>query len=226
MTDGLPKTWGKAPLRNLGDWTGGGTPSKSQPLFWEGGTVPWVSPKDMKTSRIHDSMDHITEAAVEGSTAKLVPAGAVLVVTRSGILAHTLPVAVTDVPVTVNQDLKALTPAGGIAADYVGYALRAHGQAILETCAKHGTTVHNINTRLLMDFEIPVAPSAEQMRITEALDSYLSRLDDAVAGLERVQRNLTRYRASVLQAAVEGRLVPTEAELARAEGRTSPPPNC
>jgi len=63
----------------------------------------------------------------------------------------------------------------------------------------------------------------EQHSIVEALDSYLSRLDDAIANLERVRRNLGRYRASVLQAAVEGRLVPTEAELAKAEGRTFEP---
>ena len=59
----------------------------------------------------------------------------------------------------------------------------------------------------------------EQYRIVEAIESYLTRLDDAVATLERVQRKLKQYRASVLKAAVEGRLVPTEAELARAEGR-------
>jgi len=51
----------------------------------------------------------------------------------------------------------------------------------------------------------------------------LSRLDDAVATLEQVQRNLKRYRASVLKAAVEGRLVPTEAKLARKEGRDYEP---
>ena len=60
---------------------------------------------------------------------------------------------------------------------------------------------------------------AEQRRIVSAIESYFTRLDAAVATLERVQRNLKRYRASVLKAAVEGRLVPTEAELARAEGR-------
>ena len=64
-----------------------------------------------------------------------------------------------------------------------------------------------------------MAPSSEQHRIVAAVESYFTRLDDAVATLERVQRNLKRYRASVLKAAVEGRLVPTEAELARAEGR-------
>lgn len=70
---------------------------------------------------------------------------------------------------------------------------------------------------------LPIPPHAEQHRIVEAIESYLTRLDDAVATLERVQRNLKRYRASVLKAAVEGRLVRTEAELARKEGRDYEP---
>lgn len=70
---------------------------------------------------------------------------------------------------------------------------------------------------------VPVAPEREQQRVVRELDSYLSRLDAAVEGLKRVQANLKRYRASVLKAAVEGRLVPTEAELAKAEGRTFEP---
>jgi len=72
-------------------------------------------------------------------------------------------------------------------------------------------------------FRFRVPPLPEQHRIVEAIESYFTRLDDAVATLERVQRNLKRYRASVLKAAVEGRLVPTEAELARAEGRDYEP---
>ena len=64
---------------------------------------------------------------------------------------------------------------------------------------------------------------AEQQRVVEAIDSYLTRLDDAVASLERVQAKLKAYRASVLKAAVEGRLVPTEASLARAEKRDYEP---
>ena len=67
--------------------------------------------------------------------------------------------------------------------------------------------------------EIALPPQLEQQRIVEAIDSYLTRLDDAVASLERVQDQLKAYRASVLKAAVEGRLVPTEASLARAEKR-------
>jgi len=81
----------------------------------------------------------------------------------------------------------------------------------------------NINAKPIAEISLPVAPAAEQHRIVEAIESYLTRLDDAVASLERVQRNLERYRASVLKAAVEGRLVPTEAELARREGRSYEP---
>lgn len=72
-------------------------------------------------------------------------------------------------------------------------------------------------------FPFVLAPSIEQRRIVAAIESYLTRLDDAKLTLEKVQRNLKRYRASVLKAAVEGKLVPTEAELARAEGRDYEP---
>lgn len=65
--------------------------------------------------------------------------------------------------------------------------------------------------------------SPNSTAFVEAIESYFTRLDDAAATLERVERNLKRYRASVLKAAVEGRLVPTEAALARAEGRSYEP---
>lgn len=76
-----------------------------------------------------------------------------------------------------------------------------------------------ISQPVVEGLDVPLPPLPEQTRLVDALDLYTSRLDDAVATLERVQRNLKRYRASVLKAAVEGRLVPTEAELARKEGR-------
>lgn len=219
----LPQLWEFARLGELGRWSGGGTPSKENPQYWKAGTVPWVSPKDMKRDRIVDAQDHITSQATEESPAKIVPAGSVLVVTRSGILQHTLPVGLLDVDAAINQDLKALTPHRGVDADYMAHALRAHARVILHECTKDGTTVHSVDTSDLLDFEIPVAPTAEQKRIVDAVDSLMTRLDDAVACLQRVQRNLKRYRAAVLQAAVEGRLVPPEAELARAEGRSFEP---
>ena len=89
--------------------------------------------------------------------------------------------------------------------------------------AKWTTNIAHLGAQRFSALEFPLAPVGEQRRITELLDSYETRLDDAVVTLERVQRNLKRYRASVLKAAVEGRLVPTEAELARAEKRDYEP---
>jgi type I restriction enzyme S subunit len=212
--------WTLVPLKDIGTWSGGGTPSKSKLDYWEGGTIPWVSPKDMKTDHIVDSEDHITKAAVEGSAAKLIPARSVLVVTRSGILSHTLPVALTTVPVTVNQDLKALTPREDVLPEYVAWALRCFAREILNTCSKQGTTVSSIETAALHRFEIPVAPLDQQKRIVAEIEKQFSRLNEAVANLKRVKANLKRYKAAVLKAAVEGRLVETEAERARRDGRS------
>ena len=202
----LPASWRFIPLKELGDWSGGGTPSKAKPQYWQGGTIPWVSPKDMKTERISDSEDHITKDAVSHSTASLISASSVLVVTRSGILRHTLPVAVNSVPVTVNQDLKALTPRTGIMAEYVAWALRAFARDILNTCSKQGTTVNSVETAKLLRFEIPVAPTEQQRTIVAEIEKQFSRLEEAVANLKRVKANLKRYKAAVLKAAVEGKL--------------------
>jgi type I restriction enzyme, S subunit len=70
---------------------------------------------------------------------------------------------------------------------------------------------------------VPVAPLREQARIVSEIEKQFTRLDTAVVALKRVRANLKRYRAAVLKAAVEGRLVPTEAELARREGRSYEP---
>ena len=95
-----------ASLKEIADICGGGTPSKARPEFYQG-SIPWVSPKDFKGGEIGDSEDHITEEAIRNSAAKLIPAGSVLVVVRSGVLKHRLPVALTRVSVAVNQDVKA-----------------------------------------------------------------------------------------------------------------------
>jgi len=113
------------------------------------------------------------------------------------------------------DDLKAWT---------LWYLRSKEGRAQIEARATgNQLSMRNIGQARILEIEIPLAPDRERLSIVEAIESYLTRLDDAMATLERVQRNLKRYRVSVLKAAVEGRLVPTEAELARAEGREYEP---
>ncbi len=103
--------------------------------------------------------------------------------------------------------------------EWVFYRVRTN-EFIADVCKDlQGVVYPAIRPHDVRRHQLPLPPMGEQHRIVEAIESYFTRLDDAVATLERVQRNLKRYRASVLKAAVEGRLVPTEAELARATSR-------
>lgn len=81
------------------------------------------------------------------------------------------------------------------------------------------TTIQHLPLEKITAVEIPIPPPKEQQRIVAALDERLSELDASVASLERAERNLVRYRAAVLAAACSGKLVPTEADLARRAGR-------
>jgi type I restriction enzyme, S subunit len=135
-----------------------------------------------------------------------------------------IPVLVTtDQSFCVQRHIAILKPAAKISSGYLARALGTAAVFRQASDAATGTAQKTVGLKQLRKFTVPIAPLREQHRIVEAIESYFTRLDDAVATLERVQRNLKRYRASVLKAAGEGRLVPTEAELARAEGRDYEP---
>jgi type I restriction enzyme S subunit len=103
--------------------------------------------------------------------------------------------------VTINQDLKALTPRPGVLPRYVAYALRGASRRILKECSKHGTTVASIETNALLDFEIPLVDYDEQRRIVAEIEKQFSRLDEAVANLKRVEIAISGLRRSVLERA-------------------------
>ena len=86
-----------------------------------------------------------------------------------------------------------------------------------------GGSLMRVRGNTFSDYPFPLPPLAEQRRIVAEIETQFTRLDASVAALRRAQANLKRYRASVLKAACESRLVPTEAELARSEGRDYEP---
>ena len=83
-----------------------------------------------------------------------------------------------------------------------------------------GSTIKHFTREALVQLPIPVPSVCEQREIIAEIEKQLTRLEAGVADLRRVQASLKRYRVSVLKAACEGKLVPTEAEFARQEGRT------
>ncbi len=126
----------------------GGTPEKGKAEYWKG-NIPWFSPKDIKTFDLTSAQDFISESAVRKSAARLIEAGTVLVVGRSGVLAHTLPVGVVRQRSAFNQDIKALVPKAGHDADFIALYLRARQREVLGDGVKRGPTVHSLIANFL-----------------------------------------------------------------------------
>ncbi len=202
----LPKGWNTKKLDEIGTWKGGGTPSKARKEFWENGNILWVSPKDMKSKVIHSTIDKITHNAVLNSTTQLIPKDSILFVVRSGILRRTLPVAITIQELTVNQDLKALTPKDVIP-DYVFYLIQAKNDDIRRSCSKDGTTVESIETGLLKNYTIPIASCKEQQQIVQEIESRLSVCDKMEETISTSLQQAEALRQSILKKAFEGKLV-------------------
>jgi type I restriction enzyme S subunit len=129
-----------------------------------------------------------------------------LLVTRSGILAHSLPVAVNLVPVALNQDIKAVTPYPSVDADFLHLLFQGFERDILNECRKGGTTVHSIEFPSLQNFTIPLPPLAEQKRIVAKIEELFSELDAGEESLRVARRQLGVYRQSLLKQAFEGKL--------------------
>ena len=128
----IPERWNTARMWQLSEAISGGTPSRDEPRYW-GGLVPWVSPKDMKRRLLDDTEEKITERGRTEGGLRLVRPPAVLIVVRGMILAHSFPVALASVPLTINQDMKALKLGEGVDARYFGWLLDGIAHQILGT---------------------------------------------------------------------------------------------
>lgn len=189
-----PTHWTRAPLKNVGVWRGGGTPSKSHVAYWSAGVMPWVSPKDMKQPVIETAIDMVTDRAIAETGLEVIPTGSILLVTRSGILARTLPIGLTTVPVVINQDLKALTPVADVDGAFLQYQLMYLEPAVLAHALKPGTTVESLQLAALLSFEVALPSLAEQQAIAQRLTAIKQSLDSARGQLELVLTMLDAYK--------------------------------
>ncbi len=167
----IPESWEVVRLGSVVEPVSGGTPSKARPEWWQG-SIPWASPKDMKTPRLFDAEDHISaEALAEGS--RLVPPKTIFVVTRGMILAKDLPVAISEVPMAFNQDMRALLPTGAIDPDFLLYAITAHKEALRSSIGTSAHGTRRLGSASLEALLVPKPTRDEQKRIA----SILARLD-------------------------------------------------
>ena len=201
----IPEGWEIAALKRLGTPATGSTPSKDNPDYWDG-NIPWVSSKDMKSDYLLDSEDHITQAAVDECGLTLFNPGTLIFCVRSGILRHTFPVAVATLPVTINQDLRALSLTGDVNPAFLLYYMRGMNDTIVTLYEKIGATVESIEMDWFLYFPVVLPSCEEQDRIVKALGSRCTDLDQAVKQNEDTIRQLKEYRQSLIYEAVTGKI--------------------
>lgn len=156
------------PLGGLVTVLGGGTPTRNNSDFF-GGDIPWVTPKDMKSWEIHRAEMTLTRLGLESSAARIIPENSVLIVVRSGVLKHTLPVGLNRVPVAINQDMKALMCQPHVNPDFLAHYLKACSPHILRWV--RATTADNFPIDKLKAMPVPIFTPKEQSRIAALLDS-------------------------------------------------------
>lgn len=189
-------------IGELGSWSGGKTPSMDNSDYWEDGTMPWITSKDMKVSTLEDTEDHITTKAIKEASMTVYPSNGIAVVTRSGILKHTLPVAYVPFETTVNQDIKMLTVRTGILPRYAFHAIQGKSKDILATTKKQGGTVDSLEFKKFLNYKIPLPSLEVQQRLVEVLDNFDSICTDLNIGLpaeiEARQKQYEYYRDKLL----------------------------
>ena len=205
--DAIPEHWDLKKFKFLGRFRGGGTPSKDNQDFWKG-SIPWVSPKDMKVSLVSDTIDHITEDAVAASSTSILPPDSLLLVVRSGILQHTIPIATNSVPVALNQDMKAFAPAKNIRTDYLRYLIHGSQHQLLVLWRKVGATVESLEAEYVVNTLIPVPPVLEQQTIADFLDRKTAEIDGLIAKKQRLIDLLGDKRQALISHAVTKGLNP------------------
>ena len=180
----------------LGDFVtlrSGGTPAKSEPKFWSG-TTPWVSAKDMKQLRLHDTELHI-DALEAGWTSRLAPPGTVLLLTRGMTLLQDIPMCVVQQAMAFNQDVKAVRAKGGLLKAYLPYLLlgRKHDLLGLVDLAGHGTG--RLVTDQVTGLPVDIPPIGEQ----QAIAYVLGALDDKIELSRRMNETLEQMAQAIFK---------------------------
>lgn len=171
---------------------GGGTPSKSKEEYWNG-DIPWISSKDMKSDMISDSQIRITKLGLDNSSAKLVPMNSVIMVIRSGILKHTLPVAINTVPVTVNQDLKVFIPGSSIHYRFLAFLFKMLEKDIL--AGVRAVTADNIEFDTLKNRKIILPPVQFQNQFA----AFVMQVDKSKLAIQQSLDELETLKKSLMQ---------------------------
>lgn len=206
----VPEHWNVRKLRQCGTIMGGMTPSMSVRRYWDG-TVPWVTPKDMKRFTIGDSIVKLTEHAVRETSIRLIEPPAVLLVVRGMILARRVPVALSIEHVTINQDMKALNPFSGISAEFLARSLDSAQTAFFPLIDEAGHGTRRLPTERWRNLAVAIPPENEQAEILDFINANTRQLDAAIDRAHSEITLLQEFRGTLIADVVTGKIDVREA---------------
>jgi type I restriction enzyme S subunit len=180
----MMENWKTCTIADLGTVVGGATPSTKKPENYEGGTIAWITPKDLAgfSGRfISHGERNITEAGLNSCSARMMPKHTVLFSSRAPIGYA----AIAENEICTNQGFKSVVP--NESTDYMFlYYLLLHNRQNIEHMGS-GTTFKEVSGKTMRGIEVKVPESkAEQIRIS----SVLSALDDKIEENEKINKNL------------------------------------
>ena len=189
---GFTDPWEQRKLSEVATFGGGHTPPMADPDNYEDGYVLWVTSQDVKSNYLDRTTTQITEKGAKELT--LYPAGSLVMVTRSGILRHTLPVAELRKPSTVNQDIRVILPQGECCGEWLLQFFISHNKELLLEFGKTGTTVESVDFGKIKDMLLYMPSTVEQQQIGD----FFAKLDSLITLHQRKYDKLCVLKKSML----------------------------
>lgn len=194
----LPQGWEIKKMPDVVKWGSGGTPKATVREYYENGTIPWLIIGDLNDGIVTESASKITQAGLENSSAKMIPAGTLLVAMYGSIGK----LGITSIECCTNQAIAFAKELHGVTTQYMYYYMMLMKSKLISM--GKGGTQKNISQTVLNSLDVIVPPTPEQKRIVSQIEESLSQLDSAVETLKKTKQQLEIYRQAVLKEAFQG----------------------
>ena len=198
----LPQGWVWTTLGVVGEWQSGGTPSRSNKSYY-GGNIPWLKTGDLNDGFILNIPESITEEAVANSSAKINPAGSVLIAMYGATIGK---LGILTFPSATNQACCACIEFRATTQLYLFYFLLSQRSRFISRGG--GGAQSNISKELIVNTRIPLPPLSEQRRIVIEIEKYFGLIDHIEQGKADLQTAIKQAKNKILELAISGKLVP------------------
>ena len=200
----IPKNWRWTKLGHIGDWRSGSTPKRNILAYYENGNIPWLKTGDLTDGIVSSIPECITEKAFSESSMRLNPKGSVLIAMYGATIGK---LGILDIESTTNQACCACIADNNLIINwFLFYYLLSQRKEFIALGA--GGAQPNISRQKIISYPIPLPPLEEQKRIVAKLEQLFEVINRCEEAQKQIADTATQLRSSLLQAAIQGRLVP------------------